>query len=75
MSEQTLTFDNAHTLSELYAADESLLREAEKTLSVKITARDTLLKIDGVEKHVANAQELFSQLHLARQHGLRVRRY
>ena len=68
MSDQTLTFENAHTLSELYAADDSLLREAESTLGVKITIRDTLLKIDGVEKNVAAAQELFRQLHLARQH-------
>ena len=35
MSDQTLTFENAHTLSELYAADDALLREAEKILSVK----------------------------------------
>ena len=75
MSEQTLTFENAHTLSELYAADDSLLREAENLLGVKITIRDTLLKIDGLEKHVTKAQELFRQLHLARQHGLRIRRY
>ncbi|MBM4455344.1 MAG: PhoH family protein [Verrucomicrobia bacterium] len=72
---QTLTFENAHALSELYAADETLLRETESTLGVKLTARDTQLKIDGANGSVLSAQELFRQLHLAHQHGLRIRRH
>ena len=47
LSAETLTFENAHALSELYNADESLLRETEKSLGAKITARDAMLKIDG----------------------------
>ena len=72
---QTLTFENAHALSELYAADETLLRETESILGVKLTARDAQLKIDGANGSVASAQELFRQLHLAHQHGLRIRRH
>ena len=72
---QTLTFENAHALSELYAADETLLRETESTLGVKLTARDAQLKIDGTNGSVISAQELFRQLHLAHQHGLRIRRH
>ena len=72
---QTLTFENAHALSELYAADETLLRETESTLGVKLTARDAQLTIDGANGSVTSAQELFRQLHLAHQHGLRIRRH
>ncbi len=72
---QTLTFENAHALSELYAADETLLRETESALGVKLTARDAQLKIDGANDSVTSAQELFRQLHLAHQHGLRIRRH
>jgi len=75
LSAETLTFENAHALSELYNADESLLRETEKSLGVKITARDAMLKIDGPASGVTSTQELFRQLHLAHQHGMRVRRH
>jgi phosphate starvation-inducible PhoH-like protein len=75
MSEQILTFDNARALSDLYASDESLLRETETLLGVKLISRDAILKIEGAETAVLLAQELFRQLHLAHQHGLRVRRH
>ena len=75
MSEQILTFDNARALSDLYASDESLLRETETLLGVKLISRDAILKIEGAEPAVLLAQELFRQLHLAHQHGLRVRRH
>ena len=51
------------------------MRETEKSLGVKITARDAILKIDGPASGVASTQELFRQLHLAHQHGMRVRRH
>ena len=52
MSEQILTFDNARALSDLYASDESLLRETETLLGVKLISRDAILKIEGAESAV-----------------------
>ncbi|MGF1677956.1 MAG: PhoH family protein [Candidatus Methylacidiphilales bacterium] len=71
---QTLTFENGRALSTLYAGDASLLEETEKLLKVKLTSRDALLHVDGSVKGRQQVKELFRQLHLATQNGIKIRR-
>lgn len=72
---ETLNFENARALANLYAGDENLLREVEKTFNVSLTSRDGWLKIDGENENVARTQKLFQQLHLASQKGVKIRRH
>jgi phosphate starvation-inducible PhoH-like protein len=71
---ETLNFENARALSNLYAGDDVLLREVEKSFDVRLTSRDGWLKIDGETANVEKAQKLFQQLHLATQKGVKIRR-
>lgn len=71
---ETLNFENARALSNLYAGDENLLREVEQAFKVSLTSRDGWLKIEGDEDGVAKTQKLFQQLHLAGQKGVKIRR-
>ncbi|MEM6821934.1 MAG: PhoH family protein [Verrucomicrobiota bacterium] len=76
MSEtNTLSFENGRSLANLYAGDNLLLEEAEKSLEVKLTSRDAVLQIEGPPKGQQQVKELFRQLHIAHQSGMRIRRH
>ncbi|MDX6766423.1 MAG: PhoH family protein [Candidatus Methylacidiphilales bacterium] len=74
-SSQTLNFENARALSNLYVGKTALLKKAEEELGVKITSRDSWLKVEGTKKGVESTKELFRQLHLAHQNGIRIREH
>ncbi len=70
---QTLEFDSPRQLSQLYCGREGNLADAEKTLGVRLVARDDWLRIEGPEPEVHAAGEFFEILRLARGQGLKIR--
>jgi phosphate starvation-inducible PhoH-like protein len=71
---ETLNFENARAAQSLYVNDPQNLRKLEDTFAVKVTARDGWIKIDGEAEGILKAQDVFQQLHLAREKGLYIRK-
>src|SRR5271170_1290129 len=72
---ETLQFDNARTLQNLYANDFKLLQALEEKLTVKVTTRDGWLRVEGERPNIEKARRVFDQLEEARQHGIQIRRH
>jgi len=72
---QTLNFETARALSNLYAGKSHLLKRVEDELGVELTTRDSWLKVDGTKKGIEAVKELFRQLHLASQGGIKIREH
>jgi len=72
---ETLQFDNARTLQNLYANDFKLLQTLEEKLAVKVTTRDGWLRVEGERPNIEKARRVFDQLEEARQHGVQIRRH
>ncbi len=72
---QTLQFESARSLAQLFANDLSLLKRLEETLGVKVTTREGWLKIEGEDDRIAQARRVFDQLERARQSGLPIRKH
>ena len=71
---ETLTFENARAAQSLYVNDPQNLRKLEEKFGVKITAREGWIKIDGPAENITKTQDVFQQLHLAREKGLYIRK-
>jgi phosphate starvation-inducible PhoH-like protein len=71
---ETLTFENARAAQSLYVNDPQNLRRLEELFGVKITAREGWIKIDGTAGGISKTQDVFQQLHLAREKGLYIRK-
>jgi phosphate starvation-inducible protein PhoH and related proteins len=72
---ETLQFDNARTLQNLYANDFKLLQTLEEKLAVKVTTRDGWLRVEGERANIEQTRKVFNQLEEARQHGIQIRRH
>ena len=72
MIEETLHFQNARFLSELYVGNEENLCAAERVFKVSLVSRDEWLKLNGEEASVQSAVEFFRLLELARRQGMRI---
>src|ERR1700730_9891517 len=72
---ETLQFDNARTLQNLYANDFKLLHALEEKLAVKVTTRDGWLRVEGERPNIEKTRKVFDQLEQARQHGIQIRRH
>jgi phosphate starvation-inducible PhoH-like protein len=72
---ETLQFDNARTLQNLYANDFKLLQALEEKLAVKVTTRDGWLRVEGERANIEQTRKVFNQLEEARQHGIQIRRH
>src|ERR1700675_3888231 len=72
---ETLQFDNARTLQNLYANDFKLLQALEEKLAVKVTTRDGWLRVEGEQPNIKKTPRVFNELEEAGQHGIRVRRH
>ena len=70
MSEITLHFDNSREASDLTAISAELLAETERRFDVRLTARDTWLKIEG--SRAEQAGRFFSMLQSARDRGMKL---
>src|SRR5262245_64785588 len=71
---ETLQFDNARSLQNLYANDLKLLQSLEEKLAVKVTTRDGWLRLEGERPNIEKARKVFRELEQARQHGIQIRR-
>jgi phosphate starvation-inducible PhoH-like protein len=72
---ETLQFDNARALQNLYANDLKLLQSLEEKLAVKVTTRDGWLRLEGERPNIEKARKVFRELEQARQHGIQIRRH
>lgn len=72
VTSRTLTFENARFVQSLFANDLSLLRELRDQLDVKVTTRDTWIKIEGSEDAIGRAQTVFANLEAVRRKGLEI---
>src|ERR1700678_2717792 len=71
---ETLNFENARAAQALYVNDPQNLRRLEDRFGVKIATRDGWIKIEGLPESIAKTQDVFQQLHLAREKGLYIRK-
>jgi phosphate starvation-inducible PhoH-like protein len=75
MSEvQTLEFESARVLGQLFLNDLQNLRTVEEALGVKITTREGWLRVEGEAAAVRTAGRMFRQLEDARRAGLNIHR-
>lgn len=72
---QTLQFESARTLAQLFANDLSLLKKLEEAIGVKVTTREGWLKIEGEGTKLEQARRVFDQLERARQSGVTIRKH
>ncbi len=59
---ETIEFENARALHQTHAEDPALLRLAEESLGVKLTARDGWLRLEGEADAVDRGMRFFRQL-------------
>lgn len=72
---QTLQFESGRVLQSLYGNDLALLKNLEKALEVRVTARDGMLRIEGAPERIEQTRRVFEQLERARQGGVTIRKH
>jgi phosphate starvation-inducible protein PhoH and related proteins len=72
---ETLQFENARTLQNLYANDLRLLQSLEEKLDVKVTTRDGWMRVEGDRSNINKTRRVFDQLEEARHRGVQIRRH
>ncbi len=75
MAETVIQFDNAREAREIAGVGGDLLRQIEETFEVRLTSRDTWLKIEGAPENVARATRYFEALRGARGRGVPLREH
>ncbi len=73
MTTETLHFENARLVQQLFNNDPQNLAQVESTLRVKTVARDAFLKLEGEEADVALARQLFQALEGSLRQGTVIR--
>lgn len=73
MATETLHFDNARLVQQLFNNDPHNLTTLEQALKVKTTARDGWIRIDGEQADVDRAKELFQALETSIKNGVPVK--
>ena len=74
MTEKTLHFQSPRLLSELYCSADDNLTAVERSLAVKLVARDDWIKIEGARGAVEKTETFFELLSKGRSHGMVIRR-
>jgi phosphate starvation-inducible PhoH-like protein len=72
---QTLQFENARAVQQLYGGELKLLKNLEEELNVRITTREGWVRIEGETENIDRAKRVFEQLERARQSGMPIRRH
>ena len=72
---QTLQFESGRTLRSLYDNDLALLKALEKTLEVRVTARDGMLRVEGATDRIEQTRRVFEQLDRARLSGINIHKH
>ncbi len=75
MAEIVIQFDNAKEAREIAGVGMELLRQMEETLGVRLTARDTWLRVDGPPEEAARAARYFEMMRRARARGVPLREH
>ena len=75
MAEKTVHFDNAREAQEITGRRFEFLPRIEQTLKVRLTARDTWVRIEGEPKFVGTAERFFEALRRARGAGVLLREH
>ncbi len=73
MKEETIHFANAREAQDITGHEPSILKRIETVLEVRLTARDTWLRILGPEAHVERASRFFELLRHARDQGIELK--
>jgi len=73
MATETLHFDNARIVQQLFNSDPRNLEALEKQLGVKATVRDGWMKLDGAADGLERAKQLFVSLENSLKSGAAVR--
>ncbi|MBM3847335.1 MAG: PhoH family protein [Verrucomicrobia bacterium] len=73
MATETLHFDNARTVQQLFNNDPQNLAAVESTLGVKVIARDGFIKLDGEPGDVAKVRQMFLTLESSMKGGATIR--
>jgi phosphate starvation-inducible PhoH-like protein len=71
---ETLQFESARAVQNLYANDLTLLQSLENRLEVKVTTRDGWVRLEGERPSIEKARAVFDQLEQARQKGMPIKR-
>ncbi len=74
MASETLHFDNARQAQALYGNEPKNLRLVEDLLSLKVTARDGWISLEGAPADIERGKSLFTELKQATSHGTPIRR-
>lgn len=74
MDSITLEFENARTAQSLYGGDPKLLHDLEERLSLRATARDGWIRLEGEPVNLDRARHVFAQLEEARKRGIAIQR-
>ncbi len=72
---ETLQFENARAVQNLYANDLNLLQSLENRLELKVTTRDGWIRLEGERSSIEKARAVFDQLEQARLKGMPIRRH
>lgn len=72
MPEHTIQLDSPGRVNQVCCGESWLLGEVEKAFSLKITARDDWLKLEGSQKGIDQGTKFFKLMELALNQGLRV---
>jgi len=75
MSEIVVQFDNAKEAHDLAGHSPDVLRQVERALRVRLTARDTWVRIEGDPEDIARAARYFEVLRRARGRGAPLREH
>ena len=73
MADKTIHFDNAREAQEISGRRSETLSQIELELGVRLTARDTWIKIEGEADKVGMAERFFENLRKAREAGASLR--
>ena len=75
MAEKTIYFDNPREAAEIVGRRGEILARIEQSLQLKLTSRDTWVKLEGDDAAVQNAYRFFELLRLARNQGVTLREH
>lgn len=73
MAEKTIHFDNAREAQEISGRRSETLAQIERELGVRLTARDTWIRVEGEADRVSLAERFFENLRKARDAGASLR--
>ncbi len=75
MTTQTIHFENSREAHDIAGSSGEVLLAVQKAFSVRLTARDAWIEVEGDEEQAAKTVRLFNALRQARNKGIRLRKH